>query len=132
LCTWEHSQRGRKALRRKDLESEKLAKAIVDLIVAKLGEDVLLLDIQPLSTIADYFIICGGTTERQIEAIHEHILTELKGVHVRPTHLEGTGRSGWMLMDYGSVIVHIFLPVTRQFYNLEQLWRKARTVVRIM
>jgi ribosome-associated protein len=123
---------GRKASRRKDLESEKLAKAIVDLIVAKLGEDVLLLDIQPLSTIADYFIMCSGTSERQLEAIHEHIRAELKEMHVRPTHLEGTGRSGWMLMDYGSVIVHIFLSVTRQYYDLEQLWRNARTVVRIM
>lgn len=104
----------------------------MDLIVAKLGEDVLLLDIRPVSVIADYFIICSGTTERQVEAIREHILSELKGMEIRPMHLEGTGPSGWVLMDYGSVIIHIFLPVTRQYYNLEQLWRNARTVVRIM
>jgi ribosome-associated protein len=123
---------GPQASRRKDLESEKLAKAIVDLIVEKLGEDVLLLDIRPVSMLADYFVLCSGSSERQVEAIHEHILAELKNLDLRPLHLEGTGSSGWMLMDYGSVIVHIFLPVTRQYYNLEQLWRNARTVVRIM
>ena len=98
----------------------------------KLGEDILLLDIRPVSMIADYFVLCSGTSERQVEAIHENILTELKEMDIRPLHLEGTGPSGWILMDYGSVIVHIFLPVTRQYYNLEQLWRNARTVVRIM
>jgi ribosome-associated protein len=128
----EHCQGYPKLWRRKDLESEKLAKSIVDLVVAKLGEDVLLLDIRPVSMIADYFIVCSGATERQVEAIREHILSELKGMEIRPLHLEGTGASGWVLMDYGSVIIHIFLPVTRQYYNLEQLWRNARTVVRIM
>jgi ribosome-associated protein len=82
--------------------------------------------------IADYFVLCSGASERQVEAIHEHILTGLKEMGIRPLHLEGTGPSGWILMDYGSVIAHIFLPVTRQYYNLEQLWRNARTVVRIM
>jgi len=119
-------------VRRKDLESEKLARAIVDLVVEKMGEDVLLLDIRPVSIIADYFVVCSGTSERQIKAIHGHILAELKEMGVRPLHLEGTAVSGWRLMDYGSIVVHIFLPLTRHYYNLEQLWRSARIVVRIL
>ena len=115
-----------------DLESEELARSIVDLVVDKLGEDVLLLDIRPVSTIADFFVVCNGTSERQVEAIHKHILSELKKMGTRPLHREGTGASGWMLLDYGAVIVHIFLPVTRQYYSLEQLWKNAKTVVRIM
>jgi len=117
---------------RKGLVSEKLAKAIVDLIVGKLGEDVLLLDIRGVSMIADYFVICHGTSERQIQAIHEEVLTELGQMDIRPLHSEGTPTSGWLLMDYGSVIVHIFLPMTRSYYNLEQLWKDAKTVVRIL
>ncbi len=117
---------------RDTVDSEKLAKTVVDLVVAKLGEDVLLLDIRPVSTVSDYFVICSASTERQVEAIQEHILTELKEAGTRPLHLEGTGASGWVLMDYGSVIVHVFLPMSRDYYNLEQLWRNARTVLRIL
>jgi ribosome-associated protein len=117
---------------RKDLESENLAKAIVDVIGSKLGEDVHLLDIRPVSMIADYFVICHGASERQIQAIHGGIVEKLKEMGVRALHSEGTPMSGWILIDYGSVIVHIFLPLTRHYYNLEQLWKDAKTVVRIL
>jgi ribosome-associated protein len=104
----------------------------VDFAVAKLAEDVLLLDIRPVSTIADYFVICSGASERQIQSICEDIWAELKGAGIRPLHSEGAASSGWILIDYGSVIVHIFLPQTRDYYGLEQLWKDARTVVRIL
>jgi len=104
----------------------------VDLAVAKLGEDVLLLDIRPVSTIADYFVICTGTSERQIRAIYEDVRARLKEAGMLPLHSEGAASSGWVLMDYGAVVVHIFLPQTRDYYSLEQLWRDARTVVRIL
>ena len=104
----------------------------MDLAVGKLGEDVLLLDIRSISTIADYFVICSAATERQIQAISEGVLAKLREQGVRPIHTEGTAASGWALVDYGAVIVHIFLPPTRRYYNLEQLWKDARTVVRIL
>ena len=119
-------------LGRKHLESENLARAIVDAIVEKLGEDILLLDIRPVSMIADYFVICHGASERQIQAIQEEILEKLEERGIRALHSEGTPMSGWILVDYGSVIVHIFLPLTRRYYNLEQLWKDAKTVVRIL
>ena len=100
--------------------------------MGKLGEDVLLLDIRPVSVIADYFVICSSASERQIQAISEEILAKLREVGVDPLHAEGTAASGWVLMDYGVVIVHIFLPQVRRYYNLEQLWKDARTVVRIL
>jgi len=121
-----------RAARRKDLESENLARTIMDLAVAKLSEDVLLLDIRQVSMIADYFVICSGASERQVQAIYEDILARLKEMGIRPLHSEGTATSGWILMDYSSVIVHIFLPQMRRYYNLEQLWKDARTVVRIL
>ena len=118
--------------RRKGLEAEELGRVIVDLIVGKLGEDVLLLDIRPVSDMADYFVICSGTSERQLQAIYEAIRTKLHELGIRLLRGQGTSASGWILMDCGNVIVHIFLPPTRHYYNLEQLWKDAKTVVRIL
>jgi len=105
---------------------------IVDLAVSKLAEDVLLLDVRPVSDISDYFVICSAGSERQVQAIHEEVLTKLREVGVRPLHSEGTAASGWVLMDYGAVIVHVFTASIRHYYNLEQLWEEARTVVRML
>jgi len=97
-----------------------------------MGEDVLLLDIRPISPIADYFVLCTGTSERQLQAIYQDIRDKMGEMGARALHAEGLSGSGWILMDYGSVIVHIFLPQVRRYYNLEQLWRNARTVVRML
>ena len=113
------------------LESTELARKIVDLIIEKKGSDVTLLDIRPISMIADYFVICSGTSERQVQAIVEEVVDKIKAVDIRPLHVEGAPSSGWVLMDYGSVIVHIFAPAAREYYQLEKLWSKAKTVVRI-
>jgi ribosome-associated protein len=101
------------------------------MVVGKLGEDVLLLDIRDVSAFADYFVVCHGTSDRQIQAIQEEVTAKLKEMDVRPLHFEGTPASGWILLDYSSVVLHIFLPSTRQYYNLEQLWKEGKTVVRI-
>lgn len=114
-----------------NLESTELARKIVDLIVEKKGSDVTLLDISPISVIADYFVICSGTSERQVQAIVEEVVDRVKADNIRPLHVEGMPSSGWMLIDYGSVIVHIFAPATREYYQLEKLWSKAKTVVKI-
>jgi ribosome-associated protein len=103
----------------------------VDLAVGKFGEDVLLMDIRPVSSIADYFVICSGTSERQLQAIYDAVRTGLQELGIRLFHAEGTSASGWILMDYGTVIVHVLSLPTRRYYNLEQLWKDAKTVVRI-
>ena len=104
----------------------------MDLAVGKMGEDVLLLDIRAVSTIADYFVICSCASERQAQAIYEEIRSRLQQMDWRLLHGEGASSSGWILMDYGSIIVHIFLASTRRYYNLEQLWNDAKTIVRIL
>jgi len=108
-----------------------LAQTIVDLVVDKKAEDVVLLDIQGLSPIADYFVICTGTTDRQLAAIVEAVEAALKPLGRSPLHVEGTPASGWVLMDYSDVITHIFGPQERAYYQLERLWEDARLVVRI-
>jgi len=101
-------------------------------ITDKKGEDVLLLDLRGLSILTDYFVICSGTSERQLGALLDAIReTTKKSLGIRPLHVEGEPDSGWILMDYGSVVVHLFAPELRAFYDLEGLWREGRVVVRI-
>ena len=84
-----------------------------------------------MSSFADYFVICSGDTPRQIEAIRDEIEQVLKGGGILPHHYEGTIDSGWLLLDYGDVIVHIFAPLEREYYQLDELWSQASTLVRI-
>ncbi len=90
-----------------------------------------MLDIRPISPLADYFVICSGNSERQVKALVEEISLKMKEEQTVPLRIEGVPSSGWMLMDYGAVIVHIFAPAEREYYQLEKLWGKATTVVRI-
>jgi ribosome-associated protein len=105
-----------------------LAKAVVDLAADKKASDVLLLDIRNVTAIADYFVICNGSNTRQIQSIADTIDDELgKGAWV--VRREGTADSGWILLDFGDVIVHVFGPKEREYYRLERLWNEAQTVV---
>jgi len=115
------------------LDSLELARHIVEVIADQKGEDVLLLDIQEISILADYFVIGGVTSTRQAEAVIEDIKQGTKGTFdVRPLHIEGEADTGWVLMDYGSVVVHLFTPEMRAYYDLEGLWQDARVVVRML
>jgi ribosome-associated protein len=113
-------------------EALSLARRIVDLAADKLASDIVLLDIRGVSLIADYFVICTAGSERQTSAILRNLSEKLLDeFHRKPMHTEGKGDSGWVLLDYGDVIVHIFSPQQRTFYNLEQLWAAATPVVRL-
>lgn len=98
---------------------------MVDAAVDKKATDVVLLDIHELSIIADFFVICTGMNPRQISAIAEAIDEKLSEVGVRLVRREGKPESGWLLLDFGDVICHIFGPVEREFYRLERLWSAA-------
>jgi ribosome-associated protein len=92
----------------------------------KKAADLLELDLREVLGYTDWFVICSGNTERQTKAIHDGILEGLKHEHgVLPRRVEGLASADWILMDYLDVVVHIFTPVTREFYRLEQLWGEA-------
>lgn len=97
----------------------------------KQAGNIVLLDVRKLCSFTDYFVICAGDSERQIHTIYDDIQHELKKEGVRPHHHEGTPDSGWLLIDYGDIIVHIFGSTQREFYKLDELWQDARTVLRI-
>ncbi len=91
----------------------------------------MVLDIRPISPIADFFVIATAESERQAKAIVEAIEKQMKANHVKPIGVDGEPDSGWVLMDYGDILVHIFDPGTRDYYQLEELWSSAPTVVHI-
>ena len=97
----------------------------------KLANDIVLLDTRNICGFADYFVICSAESSKQIAAVYEEIESRLKKAGAKQLHSEGSTGSGWVLLDYGSLIVHIFSPETRHFYQLEKLWDQASMVVRI-
>jgi ribosome-associated protein len=107
-----------------------LARYIVDLIADKKGEDIVLLDIRGKTIIADFFVVCSGTSERQLKAIVEGVTTEVKknyGIH--PRAVEGNAETGWVLVDFADIIVHAFSPGTRAYYRLEDFWLEHEATV---
>jgi ribosome-associated protein len=108
-----------------------LARRIVDLAEDKKAADIVLLELGPLTTLADYFVIASGGSERQIDAIADGIAGGLRDAGIRPIGREGTPDSHWILLDFGAVIVHIFTPPERDFYQLEKHWSEAKTILRV-
>lgn len=89
----------------------------------------IVLDLQKVADFTSFFIITSGTNTRQVQAISDGIGDELRNIKVRPTRVEGYNTAEWILMDYGDIIIHIFEQKSRDFYDLERLWRDARRLV---
>jgi ribosome-associated protein len=107
-----------------------LARYVIDMIADKKGEDIVLLDIRGQTLITDYFVLCSGTSERQIKAIVEGIRESIKKDYNKiPQNVEGESLSGWVLMDYGDIVVHVFSPESRAYYDLEGFWLERDAVV---
>jgi ribosome-associated protein len=105
----------------------------VDVIADQQGEDILLLDIQDVSIITDYFVIASAASQRQAKAMVDQVREDVKEeFDVKPMGVDGEADSGWVLLDYNHIIVHIFTPEVRAYYDLEGLWQDARIVVRML
>ncbi len=113
------------------LDAQELAHTLVDMLEERKAEDILLLDVHAVTILADYFIICSGTSERHLGALSNDLTRDLRVDAGRPISVEGEPESGWVLIDYGDVVVHLFMPQTRRFYDLEGLWKDAQVVVQI-
>jgi ribosome-associated protein len=113
------------------LEPIDQAREIAEIISDKKGEDIVLLDTGKVSTIADYFVIATVKSERQAKAVVDDIEKKMKEHRRVPLAIDGELNSGWVLLDYGTVMVHIFDPGTRDYYDLEDLWSNAPVIVRM-
>ena len=113
-----------RALEDPEEKALEMARAALD----KKAENLVVLDVREVTTLADYFVICTGNTSRQVKAIAEEIDYKLSAGRVFPHHVEGFPESRWVLMDYGDVVVHVFEPEAREFYDLDGLWGDAPKV----
>lgn len=113
------------------LSQRDIAHLVVDTLVDHLAEDTVLLDISKQSILADYFVITNGANERQVRALAEHVIEELDKVGVKPVRAEGMRDGRWVAIDFNGVLVHIFTPNERRFYNLDELWSSGTTVARL-
>jgi ribosome-associated protein len=107
------------------LSAEATARLAARAALGKNAEDVTILDLRGLSTVADFFLITSARSTTQADTIVETVRMALKSAGTRPRHLEGSAESGWLLLDYVDVIVHVFVGATRHFYSLERLWGDA-------
>lgn len=105
---------------------------VVEVASDKLAADIVMLDLRRVAPFADYFVIMSAESSRQIEALEQDITLALKESQVRPYHREGTPASGWVLLDFSDVVIHILAPEQREFYQLERLWFQAPQVVRVL
>jgi len=107
------------------MDNRELIKIAAAAAAAKKAEEPAALDLKGLSSVADYFFICGGSNPRQVKAIADEIDEALAQAGVKPLRVEGLTESRWVVMDYGSVLVHVFLREAREYYSLESLWGDA-------
>lgn len=108
--------------------SDQLLELVVKACDSKRAEDIIALDVKEISLLADYFVICNGGSERQINAIVDNVSEEAEKNQYSVKRIEGKEGGKWILMDLGDVIVHVFSESERQFYNLEKLWSDAPLV----
>ncbi|MBI1746173.1 MAG: ribosome silencing factor [Acidobacteria bacterium] len=107
---------------------DELLHTVVQSIDDKKGSDIVVLDISQVASFTDYFIICTGTSTTQMQTVVDTIRERLRESGERPAHMEGYNTAEWILLDYGSFIVHVFSAKARAFYDLERLWSDGRRI----
>ncbi|MFA7676818.1 MAG: ribosome silencing factor [Candidatus Omnitrophota bacterium] len=118
----------RKPVVKKSPTSRARALKIARIVAAKQAEDILILDISKISSLCDYFVICSGSSARQVRAIYEEALKECKKGKFGVEHRQSDDDSRWALVDFFDIILHIFDSEARSFYNLEYLWKEAKKI----
>jgi len=104
---------------------------IINHLEEKKAENLMLIDISNLTVFTDYFIICSGTSDRMLNALAKSVIEFLHQNYQLPVNKEGEPRDGWILLDVGDIIVHIFSPEQRDYYKLEDLWSQGKTLLHL-
>ena len=112
----------------KDAEPEELAHAIFDVLDAKKAEDIKVLHVMDQTVITDYFVICSGRSSTQVKSLGGEVEFKIGERGVDPVHFEGRDNNSWVVVDYGSVILHVFSRESREFYKLEKLYGDAEEI----
>lgn len=104
------------------MESAELKQLVVDALDDLKGVRIVELDVRELTDVMDYLVIASGTSNRHVKSLAENVLTRARENGLRPLGVEGQDSAEWVLVDFGDVVVHVMLPATRDFYDLERLW----------
>ena len=107
---------------------KEMALLLVRALESKKGQDILLLETDGLTTLSDYFVLCTGTSAPQLKALADAAERSMKENDILPHHVEGHRGGTWILQDYGDVVLHLFSPEAREFYDLDRLWQDAKKV----
>ncbi len=110
------------------VEAREKALLCVRFALEKKAYDLVLMEVGELTSLADYFLVCTGRSDTQVQAITQSIEESLKRYGIRPLSIEGYARGQWAVVDYGDVVIHIFVEPLREFYDLERLWARAPRV----
>lgn len=110
------------------MEPKALAEKAVEILDKKKALQLRLLHIAEVTTLADYFVLATGTSSTHVQSLADEVEFQLKELGVQPGHTEGSRGNGWILLDYGSVVVHVFTPESRSFYDLDRLWKDGEKV----
>ena len=114
-----------------NLNTSELSRIIIEALEDKKGEDIVLIDINEIADFASYFIICSGTSVRMLDALADHVVDTVKPlIHFRPK-TEGKPEDGWLVLDIGDIIVHLFTPDQRNYYKLEELWSEGKVLLHV-
>ena len=113
------------------LQPLEIARRAVELASEKQAEDIILMDVRQACSFTDYIIICSGETDRQLDAIRREVADALKKDYIDPYKIEGEPESGWILLDYVDIVIHIFSQEMRHYYHLESIYEKAPQLIRI-
>ena len=112
-----------------DIEiSKKMAEIAIDALEDRKGEDIRVIDISEISTLADYFIIAAGTNRNQVQALADNVQEKLGRAGYMSKNVEGYDSANWILIDFGDIIVHVFDSENRLFYDLERIWRDGKLI----
>ncbi len=113
------------------MESNELARKVVDILEDNKAEDIVLIDVSKQVDIADYFVIANGTSDRMIDALANYVVDGIRDEYQIHGFIQGVTGGGWMLIDYGDVIVHIFSPDRRSYYSIEDLYKESKVLLRV-
>ena len=103
-------------------------KTVINALQDKKAENIQIIDIHEISTVADYFVITSGSNRSQVQALADNVEEKLAANEIRPKNIEGYNTANWILLDYRDILIHIFDKESRGFYDLEHLWRDSKLV----
>ncbi len=113
------------------LNTIEITRLVIEALEEKKAENIVLIDIHEIASFTDYFIICSGTSDRMIDSLADGVMESAKHKADLLGKKEGQASSGWVLVDFGDIIVHLFSPDQRDYYRLEQLWEKGKILLHV-